>query len=255
MAPSFEWGEDDEFELDGVKYRSNAKGSTPEHLTLLKPRFVVEQYVALVERLQPRTILDLGIYAGGSAALLAQLAQPDRLVALDIRKGCAPLDRHIAEHHLEDVIHPRYGVDQSDTDQLDEIMATEFGNEPIDLVIDDASHLADLTRASFNRLFPHVRPGGLYVIEDWSWAHNRMPAKSKGWQGVEPLSAFMCELLIGSACRRHAIAEVTFDYYWAVVRRGPADLDPTDFDLAAKFDPVGRDMAERVRLARSLAES
>jgi hypothetical protein len=35
-------------------------------------------------------------------------------------------------------------------------------------VIDDASHLLDPTRASFNVPFPLVRPGGVYVIEDWS---------------------------------------------------------------------------------------
>ena len=39
--------------------------------------------------------------------------------------------------------------------------------EPLDLVIDDASHLYGPTMASFEVLFPRLRPGGLYVIEDW----------------------------------------------------------------------------------------
>jgi predicted methyltransferase len=35
----------------------------------------------------------------------------------------------------------------------------------LDLVVDDTSHLGP-TRASFNTLFPRLRPGGVYVIED-----------------------------------------------------------------------------------------
>jgi demethylmacrocin O-methyltransferase len=53
--------------------------------------------------------------------------------------------------------------DQSDPDYLRSI-AEEYG--PFDIVIDDGSHINDHIRTSFQALFPHVRPGGLYVIED-----------------------------------------------------------------------------------------
>ena len=36
-----------------------------------------------------------------------------------------------------------------------------------DLIVDDASHHGQTTRASFDLLWPLVRPGGFYVIEDW----------------------------------------------------------------------------------------
>ena len=61
-----------------------------------------------------------------------------------------------------------YGVDQADAPALRRIVADEFAGEPLDLVIDDASHVLDPTRASFNVLFPLLRPGGVYVIEDWT---------------------------------------------------------------------------------------
>ncbi|HEY2766460.1 MAG TPA: hypothetical protein VGJ13_20985 [Pseudonocardiaceae bacterium] len=37
---------------------------------------------------------------------------------------------------------------------------------PLDIVIDDGSHISKHVIGSFDALFPHVRPGGLYVIED-----------------------------------------------------------------------------------------
>jgi hypothetical protein len=49
-------------------------------------------------------------------------------------------------------------------------VAHEF-SAPLDLVIDDASHIYGPTKASFQALFPLLRPGGLYLIEDWAWAH------------------------------------------------------------------------------------
>lgn len=37
---------------------------------------------------------------------------------------------------------------------------------PFDVIVDDASHVSSLTVASFKLLWPHVKPGGLYVVED-----------------------------------------------------------------------------------------
>jgi hypothetical protein len=42
-------------------------------------------------------------------------------------------------------------------------LAADFG--PFDVVIDDGSRLNERVISSFNALFPHLRPGGLYVIE------------------------------------------------------------------------------------------
>jgi hypothetical protein len=53
--------------------------------------------------------------------------------------------------------------DQSDKELLAEL-AGSYG--PFDLVIDDGSHLGVHQHASFAALFPSVRPGGWYVIED-----------------------------------------------------------------------------------------
>lgn len=69
--------------------------------------------------------------------------------------------------------------DQGDERFLDS-MASQIG--PFDIVIDDGSHFSHHVITSFNALFPHVRPGGLYVIEDlqasyWpGWGGNADPS-------------------------------------------------------------------------------
>ena len=53
--------------------------------------------------------------------------------------------------------------DQNDPAQL-AALAKEHG--PFDIVIDDGSHINEHVLTSFHALFPHVRTGGFYVIED-----------------------------------------------------------------------------------------
>jgi len=47
-------------------------------------------------------------------------------------------------------------------------LLTEVSPDGFDLIVDDASHDGKLTRRTWELLWPLVRPGGYYVIEDWS---------------------------------------------------------------------------------------
>lgn len=252
-----EWANDTDFTVGDVAFQSrDAAGGAPatsDQMILLKPRFVIERYEAMLLAEQPQRILELGIYAGGSTALLAQLARPERLVALDVCPVRPKLERFIDEHDLRDSVRTYYGIDQANTDQLDQVLAEGFGGAPLDLVIDDASHLEAQTRASFNHLFPQVRPGGAYIIEDWSWPHQRMPHTHDEYQDVTPLSVLICQLVLAAACRPQVIAEVVVDDQWALVRRGPAALKTGPFDLDFRMDPVSREMLDRMAEARTLS--
>lgn len=41
--------------------------------------------------------------------------------------------------------------------------------KPIDIVIDDASHVSHHQQIALGHLFPYVRPGGMYIMEDLHW--------------------------------------------------------------------------------------
>lgn len=57
--------------------------------------------------------------------------------------------------------------DMSSRDDLDRLIKTI--GRPIDVVIDDASHASHHQQIALGSLFPHVRPGGLYIIEDLTY--------------------------------------------------------------------------------------
>jgi predicted O-methyltransferase YrrM len=234
-------------------------------LMLFKPRWMVERYRELGTSLQPSNIVELGIYDGGSTALLAMLFQPERLVALDIsQRGAPALDSFIEEHRLREHVRPYFGVDQADRRRLEQIVADEFGTAPLDLVIDDASHLLEPSVASFNVLFPRLRPGGLFVIEDWSWEHlsaeriakalaenpaavaqleRRMAEEERSAPRMPPLSRLVLELVLTAAYAEEIVAEVTsVRKGWLVLRRGPATLDPDGFDIQSCYGTLGRTM-------------
>ena len=55
-------------------------------------------------------------------------------------------------------------VDQSNPEQMNRFMAQVGGD--FDIIIDDGSHIVAHQIISFKTLFPYLKSGGIYVIED-----------------------------------------------------------------------------------------
>jgi predicted O-methyltransferase YrrM len=255
------WTSDHEFSAFGTEFevaelrspRSDRRPGARPRLAIHKSREHVEAFIDLVMAFPSSRIVEIGIKAGGSTALLAQLGHPSRLVAIDITPTAASgLEAFLDIQGLRETVHPYYGVDQSDQHRLTSIVAHEFGGAAIDLVIDDASHLLRPTRASFSVLFPRLRPEGLFVIEDWSWEHaiadklvsalsSDVPSQHLEVHellqlfetlGVSPemlaplgsgelLSDLLAELIVGKADGDVAIGDITIRPFATEVRRGP----------------------------------
>ena len=141
-------------------------------LAIAKGRSLLEAYFALWSELRPQRVVELGMRQGGSAAMMCELGGLERIVTVELSTArVKALDGYVEKHGLHDVLRPYYGVDQADRKRLASIVDEEFSGAPLDLVIDDASHLYPESRASFETLFPRLRPGGLFLLEDWRWQH------------------------------------------------------------------------------------
>jgi predicted O-methyltransferase YrrM len=243
-APTLEWKSDTEFVLAGVSYvclELPAERLMQDRFRILKPRWQVERYEQIIDEANPKNIFELGIWEGGSTALLAQLAQPSKLVAVDRKPNpSAVLERFLDQRDLRVSVKTYYGIDQADATHLSEVLDREFGDESLDLVIDDASHLLDETRRSFNVLFPRLAPGGMYLIEDWSWAHTGFVFTKDQLRDVTPLSVLLFELVLACAHRPTVVEEIVVKRGLAIVRRGPQHLGSRPFDVTESYGDFGR---------------
>lgn len=165
--------ESSRFEIDGVPFLANVFAlAHPELFSIVKPPAQVAEFRNVLERYLGSNIVELGIAHGGSTAFAALVARPRRLVAIEYdRKPVEMLVDFIHMRGLHESVRVYFGVDQADRERLREIIVAEFEGEPLDLVIDDASHLYQPTVASFEVLFPLLRAGGEYIIEDWRCDH------------------------------------------------------------------------------------
>src|SRR4051794_17119939 len=113
------WFRNDLFVVDGIEFAVTADAavyleeeSTPDRFVVAKTRSMVEEMASVVVELAPSRIVELGIFKGGSAALLATMAKPVKLTAVDMNsEPVTALKQFIARRGLSDVISPHYGVD------------------------------------------------------------------------------------------------------------------------------------------------
>lgn len=103
------------------------------------------------------TVVEIGVYRGGSLLLWAEYFKSATIVGIDV-----------------DLVHVLPSVLESSRIRLIEGNATSAALiarhiDAADIVIDDGSHALEDQLASFRALEPKLNPGGLYVIEDvWS---------------------------------------------------------------------------------------
>lgn len=224
------WESEDLCVLKGVpfRYRNSDYGSlrtTADQVVILKPRTFFEQYRQLP--LSPvKRILEVGVFEGGSALLLADIFPDAKIVGIDIRPADPSVRWHIANMGYGDRIKLYSGVSQDDKAQVEAILEKEFAGEPIDLVIDDASHMYGFTTRCFDIVFPRLRVGGCYVIEDWGWANwPGYKAPDFFFEDRQPLATMILELAMATASNYGAIRELTVTFGMARLVKG-GELPP-----------------------------
>jgi len=280
IGPTLEWTAPEAFTVAGEPFVCGHGASTPEALSVRKPPALVERIVSVLREVKPRRMVELGIAQGGSIALSCLVSDPERLVAFELsRHRIEPLDRFLARRNLTDRVDLHFGTDQGDGRLLRDRVNAATGGTALDLVIDDASHRYAETRASFEALFPLLRPGGLFVIEDWGWqlrarrlfgtledgVRDRQAAgtESEPYGGARrgtylrsylenadqmPLVRFTAEILMAQACATEAITSVRADQDVCIVERGPIALDPESFRITDHYV----DYSDHRRILRDL---
>jgi len=182
--------------------------------------------------------MEVGMFEGGSLVYFDKLYQPDCLVGLDVRQEpIVPLEAYAEGRPHIKTYYARY---QEKPGTL--MAARENFPTGMDLVVDDASHHYEQTKATFNMLFPMVRSGGTYVIEDWSWS--LWPAYQSSdavWSDRPALANLIMELVLASAVVPQ-IESVHVDRALVAVTKGPGPYRPEALDLSKNLR--GKDLPQ-----------
>ena len=109
-------------------------------------------YAELLSGRYQASVLEIGVAHGGSLYMWRGLSPEGHIVGVN-------------DHGFGDW--PE-GAGKIITDQADPHLPELLNYERFDLIVDDASHMGSKSRATFALLWPLVKPGGWYVLEDWS---------------------------------------------------------------------------------------
>jgi hypothetical protein len=201
----------------------------------------------------PHHVFELGMWDGGSVAFWFELFQPRKHVGLDFaQRGDSPyFRRYVASRGLDQRIATCWGVDQADAARIQAIVRKEFDG-PLDLILDDASHMYGPTKASFETLFPLLRPGGLYIIEDWAWAHwKEFQTPNHPWAAEPALTRLIFELIAAAGSSAEVIASLEVFQGFVAIERGALQLPEHEQFKLERFISNRPRMSIARRLARS----
>lgn len=121
---------------------------------------------------RPMSILEIGVKRGASLYTWKDYFKQGKIYGIDNNNNCLK--------DYGDRIRVEIGQQQDEV--FLEALCRECG--PFDIVIDDGSHINELTIKSFKYLWPHIQPGGYYVIEDLRNSYTKELSKDMkrgGW--------------------------------------------------------------------------
>ncbi len=181
--PEFANGDSGDFVIDGIPFKVivgggdyDSRKTDREGVVLLKGwNFIASELKELGEFKLERMI-EFGLWRGGSAVLWPLTVSLERYVGIDLQPKKFEFPEAVLTHKEFKKVRLFWETSQDDRDAVLRIIDTELGGQ-LDLVVDDASHQYQLSKSTFEICFPRLRPGGIYLLEDWSWSH------APGYQG------------------------------------------------------------------------
>lgn len=162
---------------------------------------------------EPVSLFEIGVKDGSSLRMWRTYFRDGQIFGLDIKEK--------SRKHEEERVRIFIG-DQKDPVLLDQV-ADEGG--PFDIVLDDGSHQAEDQQQTLRHLWPHVKPGGFYVMEDVHTSYKPGGRWEMGWRVAGTTMEFIKGLLDDVHAADHGQPQVLEDlefvhlYYRTVVLR------------------------------------
>jgi len=136
-------------------------------------------------RTRPMRMMEIGIQSGGSMMMWRHAfgSKLEQLVGVDLNPNTKSWEKFGSNVKVE------IGS-QGDPVFLDSL-AAKYRDDGIDVILDDGSHIPAHIILTFAKLWPLVRPGGVYMIEDlhgpspvWDWLYFGFNNSQINWPGI-----------------------------------------------------------------------
>ncbi len=145
----------------GLKHGTDKASSHHNYLTFY------ESFMAPL-RDAPITVLEIGVYQGASLKTWREYFTKARIIGVDIQPNCKMYETDRIRIEL---------ADQSNLEHLARLAAT---HGPFDLIVEDGSHKWEHQTTTLRALFPFLRNGGHYIVEDLQTNYGALQAKYRG---------------------------------------------------------------------------
>jgi hypothetical protein len=139
---------------------------------------IYERYLSHLKN-EPINFLEIGVRDGNAHRMWSDFFSDDsQIYGIDIDPRCKQSEKKNIKIFIGS---------QSSPEVIKEV-ATHAGGL-FDTIIDDGSHINELTIKSFDLLFPYLKPGGVYIIEDLACSYLEEQLASNvvagNWPGMQ----------------------------------------------------------------------
>jgi len=125
------------------------------------------------DRERIKAVLEIGVWRGYSLNAWREAFPEAVIVGMDSDNAHCPQVAGCEVHR----------ADQRLRSDLDRVVA----GRKFDLIVDDASHIAVDQLFSLFTLWPHLAPGGIYVVEEWDMLPSFAGTGARPWTDSFPL--------------------------------------------------------------------
>ena len=174
------------------------------------------------------TLLEIGVYKGASLATWRDYFPFARIVGVDILPSAKQYEGE------------RVRVELADQGNLEHLAEIAVAHGPFDLIIEDGSHMWEHQTTTLRALFPFLRNGGHYIVEDLQTNYGALEASYRGLASrscMDFLKSWLDLHVAGEALDRagiedpflrsygRAIEHMTFHRHACVIRKRFAGTD------------------------------
>lgn len=171
--------------LDSIGVRHHTDKSSLHHNFLV----FYERFFRDMRLVPGIRLLEIGVHAGASIRTWEEYFPTANIVGADINPDA-----------LQQAT-SRITIEVADQSSIADLVRLATTHGPFDIILDDGSHYWDHQITTLRTLYPFLKPGGYYVMEDIDTSYG---SYVEGYRGVATISAAkylhaLCDHLVGDA--------------------------------------------------------